>query len=61
MTGRKGGYNPASRLERLKDEIFMEALCGVNAPSASVRQRTVEEIVRLALQIRRLETHLEAA
>jgi len=53
----KGGYRPDSRVQTLKDEMVMEALVGANSPSAEVRQRTFDEIARLARKVSDLLTH----
>ena len=53
----RGGYRVDSRVQTLKDELVMEALVGANSPSVEVRQRTFEEIARIARKVADLLTH----
>jgi hypothetical protein len=53
----RGGYRPDGRIQTLKDELLIEALIGANHPSDEVRQRTFEEIARLARRVGQLLAH----
>lgn len=57
----RGGYQPESRLDTIRDEILLEVLTGVLDPCGDVQRRAFAEIARLGRKYRELLDHVARA